>query len=300
MYSHKSGQLGNRLFAFSHLIANAVDNSYTIVNLSFDEYAKYFITTRQDAFCRYPQTSGRLKSDWIRSALFLLNRVVLKFLRSASVLKSVWHEVVVADLPEYQYYTGQYYLLASSSFQQKIRADRFLFLFGRFFRDYDALEKHQNIIRNYFRPIPEIQQNVSEFIERVRTPGKLIIGVHIRGGDYKEFLGGRYFYEQQDYHNKMLELQSSEPTREMEFIICSNEPIDVNLFPGLSCHAGPGHLVEDMYTFAACDFIVGPPSTYTRWASFYGNVPLFQLDSLQKSIRLSAFSMLEKEVLYNF
>jgi len=29
-----------------------------------------------------------------------------------------------------------------------------------------------------------------------------------------------------------------------------------------------------MYGFARCDYLIGPPSTFTMWASFYGQVPL--------------------------
>jgi hypothetical protein len=34
-----------------------------------------------------------------------------------------------------------------------------------------------------------------------------------------------------------------------------------------------------MYVLAACDLILGPPSTFSIWASYYGQVPLMQLDS---------------------
>ena len=38
---------------------------------------------------------------------------------------------------------------------------------------------------------------------------------------------------------------------------------------------GPGTEIGDLYSLAACDYIIGPPSTYTQWASFYGQVPRF-------------------------
>jgi len=30
-----------------------------------------------------------------------------------------------------------------------------------------------------------------------------------------------------------------------------------------------------IFSFAKCDYIVGPPSTFTSWASFYGDVPVY-------------------------
>jgi hypothetical protein len=40
-----------------------------------------------------------------------------------------------------------------------------------------------------------------------------------------------------------------------------------------------GSAVEDLYSLARCDYLLGPPSTFSLWASFYGNVPLHQMAS---------------------
>lgn len=61
----------------------------------------------------------------------------------------------------------------------------------------------------------------------------------------------------------------------IRWLICSNEFIDLGYFSGFDTIKGNGQIVEDMYAFAACDYIVGPPSTYTGWASFYGKKPLY-------------------------
>jgi hypothetical protein len=33
----------------------------------------------------------------------------------------------------------------------------------------------------------------------------------------------------------------------------------------------------DLYALAKYDYILGPLSSYSQWASFYGNKPLYQL-----------------------
>jgi hypothetical protein len=53
---------------------------------------------------------------------------------------------------------------------------------------------------------------------------------------------------------------------------------------------GSGHLVEDMYAFAGCDYLVGPPSTFTTWASFYGQVPLCRLTAADGEIQFTEAS----------
>jgi hypothetical protein len=55
--------------------------------------------------------------------------------------------------------------------------------------------------------------------------------------------------------------------------------------------AGTGHLIEDLYSLAQCDFLAGPPSTFTLWASFYGKVPLYMAKDIHKVPSLSDFQI---------
>ena len=139
-FSHKCGQLGNRLFAFAHLIAFAHANGYKVANLAFEEYAPFFETTNQDAFCRFPTTRSLLRSSKIRFILFTINRVVLKALRILNITQSNLHSVVIADLPEYAFEEWRFYQLDTPAFK-KLANKKFAFLFGRFFRDFENLQK---------------------------------------------------------------------------------------------------------------------------------------------------------------
>ncbi len=300
IFSHKNGQLGNRLFAFAHLIANSAARNHKVVNLAFDEYAKYFATTNQDTLCRYPAIKSTIASNRVRNILFTFNRIVLKLLRVTSFKRSFAHEIIVADLPEYQFNSGKYQQLDTPFFQDLISRKPFAFLFGRFFRDFKNFSKYQDIIRDYFRLTFEIEQNVQRFLEKAKKGVDMLVGVHIRRGDYQQFANGKYFFSPAAYRDKMSELTRNETSKKIRFVICSNEPINAAVFSQLDCLAGPGHLVEDMYVFAGCDFIFGPPSTYTRWASFYGNVPLLQLDTLEKPMQISEFVILPNDKLYDF
>src|SRR5258708_18052037 len=153
VFSGKCGQLGNRLFAFAHLIAIAEANEMKLINLSFDEYSPYFESTSKDIFCCYPLSRTLFYSRWIRSWLFLLNRAILKLLRLLKFHDSPFHGIVIADIPEYAFTEHRYFDLKDPVFLSKAKKKYILFLFGRFFRDYQSLETHQFIIRKYFTPI---------------------------------------------------------------------------------------------------------------------------------------------------
>jgi len=298
--SHKGGQLGNRLFAYSHIIAAAMAYDWRIVNLAFDEYAQYFQTTSQDLFSRFPIGKTMIKSTKFRSIIFLVNRIILKLIRKLSIEKSFFHQVIVADLPDFQFQEKRYYDLNTLAADKADSLRPITFLFGRFFRDYSNFERYQEQIRLYFQPIAPIKLKVDNLMLSQRQNGVTIVGVHIRRGDYSDFLNGKYLFSHDQYYRKMLELLENAKELNIRFLICSNEEIDLKNFPELDCGVGIGSLVEDLYSLAACDLLMGPPSTFTKWASFYGKVPLYQWEYPNQHISLDRFELLPPEKLYNF
>ncbi len=299
-FSHKCGQLGNRLFAFAHLIGNAAAHNNRIANLSFDEYAQYFQTTSHDVLCRYPPVESRFKSNKLRAILFMLNRVILKLLRNIHLLESPLHNVVVADLPEYKFEENRYFELDTREFWHNTARKPVVFLFGRFFRDYSNFDKYQDAIRSFFRPTPEIKEYVDDYIKRAKRDADIVIGVHVRRGDYKDFAFGKYYFEPAQYLQLMKFIETSVPGKKVKYVICSNEELTPVSFSGVEFCIGPGHLVKDMYILAQCDFIMGPPSTFSLWSSFYGNKPLYQVRDIQRKATLNDFVILPPHVRYDF
>ena len=47
-----------------------------------------------------------------------------------------------------------------------------------------------------------------------------------------------------------------------------------------------------MYSLAECDYIVGPPSTFSTWASFYGNVPIYRITDPSAEFSIADFKVL--------
>jgi len=296
--SYKTGQLGNRLFAFSHLIAYAAATGKTVINTAFDEYAPYFETTNRDVWCRYPPKRSWIRSQSVRTALFFCTKVLIRLLRSAGWLQSPFHSLVIADLPEYRFDEPRHLALTSSAFQDQERP--LTFLFGRFFRDYDNLQKYRALIQEYFVPREHIRKEVAKLVGDARTRSNLLVGVHVRRGDYREFVGGRYFYTGQQYLSKMVEVRDLFPDKNVSFIICSNERLQLPVDDTLNILPAPGHMVSDMYTLAACDLIMGPPSTFSLWASFVGNKPICQIRDVDRKIDNHCFIYLPPEEAYNF
>ena len=99
--------------------------------------------------------------------------------------------------------------------------------------------------------------------------------MHIRRGDYKHFESGAYYYELDEYRNHMQALCELYRGEKVCFAISTNENIDLSIFEGLEiCHTSNPTAIHDLYMLSQCDRIIGPLSTFSRWASFYGKVPL--------------------------
>jgi hypothetical protein len=87
----------------------------------------------------------------------------------------------------------------------------------------------------------------------------------------------------------MHELAEQFPGHKVAFLVCSDEPRHEQEFPGLAVGFGPDSPVGDLYALAQCDCIFGPISTFSQWASFYGNKPLFLLNDANARLERAKF-----------
>ena len=171
-------------------------------------------------------------------------------------------------------------LIEGPEFQAQIRDARIVLVYGWRFRAPGCVVRHAEKIRTYFRPIPEQAQTIQAAMAPLRRSADVVVGVHIRYGDYRRWKGGKFFFPVARYVGWMREVAEQFPGRKVSFLICSDEPRGADEFPGLSVGFGPGSPLGDMYSLAGCDCIFGPLSTFTQWASFYGNAPLKLIHSL--------------------
>ena len=115
----------------------------------------------------------------------------------------------------------------------------------------------------------------------------------MRQGDYRRNMGGKYYYTAQQYGKIMKDVERLFPGRTVGFLVCSDGTPDKGYFKEVRSAAGTGHVAEDLYALAKCDYLIGPPSTYSMWASFYGNVPIYQVREGNAVPTLEEFRVVE-------
>lgn len=149
-------------------------------------------------------------------------------------------------------------------------------------------------LQHIFRPREEIMGKAERMIHDIRKKADLVIGVHIRHGDYKTFFDGRYYYTLEEFHQFMLRIQSIYKGQRVAFFISSNEAFSTDIFEDCQCYRfekGPSGDILDLYTLSLCDRILGPWSTYSRWASFIGEVPLCFIENKDQQFTDDSFSV---------
>jgi len=173
--------------------------------------------------------------------------------------------------------------------QDLIHDAQTVFVYGWNFRAPDYVQRHAEKIRAYFRPIVEYEQASRQAVDRLRQSAEVVVGVHVRHGDYPTLKGGKFFFAISQYATWMHEMSDLFPGRKVSFLVCSDEPRNCHEFPGLTVGFGTGTPVGDLYSLAKCDYLLGPLSTFSQWASFYGEKPLLHFYDSNDRVELEKF-----------
>jgi hypothetical protein len=308
--SLRTGRLANRLTLFAHFIALAEEQGHRIINFAFHSYAHLFETTRRDIYCRYPVAERRSWLDVVPGVAVALRKTRICY--QIVCYTSIWNEsfpvfgksvvtlreksrsnVIPLDGPEVtlrEKSRSNVIPLDGPEVQAQIRDARIIFAHGWPFRVPTSwLQRHAGKIRDYFRPIEEYERASREAVDRLRRDADIVVGVHIRLGDNWKWKGGQCYFPVSRYVTWMHELAEQFPGHKVAFLVCSDEPRHEQEFPGLAVGFGPDSPVGDLYALAQCDCIFGPISTFSQWASFYGNKPLFLLNDANARLERAKF-----------
>jgi len=290
------GELGNRLVTYAWLYALSREYRAPFINLGFWRYARFFEIG--DAWIVRPwETPPPARPGAIRRSA----DAMLRLLRKAPPLAR-WIEQrcrfdgdVLWDFPSLSRRACAF--LSSRACRSALArpwierfaafqhdgvpgrpAEAFTLATPRDWRcpidDPSLVERHAAAIRAHLRPVPAIRERVDAFLQPLRARHRALVGVHIRRGDYRVYRGGRWYYED-DVYRAVMEAFERQLGRDVGFVIASNAPIESGHFAPLAVAQAPGHLVVDMLSLAGCDYIAGPPSTFSGCASFLGAKPIF-------------------------
>jgi hypothetical protein len=288
IYGRRYGRLANRLWACAYLISHAHEHGYLFVNPAFSDYADLFESTSKDPLCRYPAKRSPVSSGMLQQGLYHMIRLNVSALQKLGARRGPFYTIV--DIYESNDKTGIIYDLDSDEFMGLLRSRSVLVMNGWLFRT-KHLHTHGDVVRQYFTPRGPYLKNVKRTVSEARTNCDLLIGVHMRGGDYRTWHNGRFFYEASQYADFMRQAAALHPNKKVGFLVCSDEPRTLDEFPDLQVTLSQGNMVEDLYSLAGCDLLISSYSTFSQWSSFQGEVPLVMVHEIEGPIRESDFKV---------
>jgi hypothetical protein len=270
------GQLCNQLFAIAHFAAAAIENDYWVLYPCF-EYP----------LDQFPKINTNPKLKVIRSGRSM-NRMVhgfFKFLR-LTVPNSPWHRCYLAEgLPFVNMGSPEFVAAA----KKKIVACE-----GWGFRDGESVTKHHSLIAELFRPSKTTEVKVQEFISEKRLDQNVVVvGFHVRRTDYRTFRNGEYYYDDVAWLSWIRQARSAFDSNAKRFVgvIFSDEDVSALVNSANELIGALGGIYEDLCLLAKCDYIIGPPSTFSAWASFIGQVPLLHMTKADMQVIPSLFQV---------
>lgn len=250
---NNEGQMCNRIKNFAHCLAYGIDNNISVYNCVWGEYDNFFSHNNISI-------DVKLQKNKVLVIFFsILGRVLKKFSCSNKMIRIFKHRVIVQ--PD--------------------------------FYDWNSLFVHKEEVLKYLKfkdiYIEKSQKRISEIKEAYKD--FVLVGVHIRRGDYLKWRNGKYFFNNDEYINFFKQI-ASQNDKKCVFVICTNdqelkcselksEEYDVYLS---GCDQ-----VTDLLVLSYCDLIIGPPSTYSWWAAFLGDVKYLTLIDREMTIEISEF-----------
>jgi hypothetical protein len=180
---------------------------------------------------------------------------------------------------------------AQESYMKSIKYHKLAYCQGWYFRS-KTPALYRKLYQYLFTPNIKIDELTDKYLNK-QTGIEKIIGVHIRRGDYRDFLGGKYFFDDEVYMN-MIEQALSIIGKPSKILIFTNDD-NLNLFKYTSRFENvivSNNSVEvDHFLMSSCDLIIGPPSTFSMWASYIGEKQYCHFDNAKAIIKKENISI---------
>lgn len=281
-----SGRFANQLWMFANVLAFAMEHDYQVEAPSFFNYAQKFSYWNKSKLITIPAGKSETPVELTRKLLYYNNLLGLTHfndykidLESLSITSKIGSKLKNI-FSNQEKLTRLYFekLEYTEVVNQILKNDTVVFEGFMFCSSIAQMQKHSNELREIFKPqLPVLQK--MDWLKKQRLIDSIIIGVHIRRGDYKSYREGIYFYELETYKAQMQHLVGLYADKNPSFFICSDEPFGESEFKGFNIIQNKnGNATEDLYLLSTCDYLIAPPSTFSKWASFYGEVPLYVIE----------------------
>lgn len=254
----KYGQLCNNLWSYLPFILESIrDTNKQLKILGFDDYIRLFEDLsiyNNITFYTLP-----IKGKKIQNLYFRLLHLIYQILGNRRILTYQFCKINI---------TQKYQLNISNNELEKIKL--------------------------LFQPESKYIKHIQDFFSH-KKKNHIIIGIHVRRGDYKIYRNGIWYFEDEVYLNYIRQIKNLFPENiKISFFISSNEKNHIEDSEIDFIKLNNTNMIQDLFTLSKCDYILGPHSTFSMWASFYGQKPLRFIETAHDIIYLDDFKIIRE------
>ena len=263
LFARDKSQMCNNLLQYAHVYAWGREHGRKVISMRFSYKYQYF------HICHTSLTGF----GWYLLAKYL---AALKLLPTASFK----HEDCDCE-----------------ALERKMLRHRHIVVSGWFVRYYDLFLKYRDEIcdlftidEQYTTPVKtkmreaESILHLTSYILHQPSPSHLRLGIHIRRGDYATWNYGKYCYDDETYARHINRFAELHPDKEIHVYLSTNDATVTEgkyqeLCPQVHIHHLQGSAPEDLFMLSECDYLIGPPSTFSLVAAMYRDIPLYRMDT---------------------
>lgn len=182
---------------------------------------------------------------------------------------------------------------------KKMQSARLLMVEGWYVRFYDLFLKYKQEIISLFAFNSDITSKIDGYIDNSSPSDSMRLGVHIRRGDYKTWMNGKYYYADSVYLDYIRQFAEMFPGRKIAVYICGNDPsLDKNYYTsrlkGITVNFPAGNPGEDLCLLSSCDYLIGAPSTFSLVAAMYRDIPLCWMEEAHTHLSAASFGKFDQ------
>ncbi|MBQ8153080.1 MAG: alpha-1,2-fucosyltransferase [Prevotella sp.] len=257
IFARDKSQMCNNLLQYAHVYAWGREHGRKVISMRFSYKYQYF------KICHTNLTSF----TWY---------LVAKYLAALQILPTASFKRRDCD---------------REALERKMLKHRHIVVSGWFVRYYDLFLKYRNEIvdlftldEQYTAPVKSKMQEEEKLSTLNSQLSTLRLGVHIRRGDYAQWSDGKYFYADEVYAGYINKFVTLHPGKLIHVYLSTNDPyVTCEKFqefcPQVCVHHLCGSAPEDLFMLSECDYLIGPPSTFSMVASMYRDIPLYRMDT---------------------
>ena len=254
IFARDKSQMCNNLLQYAHVYAWGREHGRKVISMRFSYKYQYF------HICHTSLTGF----GWY---LFAKYMAALKLLPTASFKHS--------DCDR-------------EALERKMLRHKHIVVSGWNVRFYDLFLKYRKEIcelftldEQYTAPVKDKMASPSVMSSEAET--SLALGVHIRRGDYAEWQNGQYYFDDAVYAAHINRFAELHPDQTIHVFLSTNDnQVSAEAYqqacPKVVIHHFKGSAPEDLFMLSGCDYLIGPPSTFSLVAAMYRDIPLYRMD----------------------